>query len=133
VQLRGPSGDESREKEADTIDLTTGDEGTDMQLSEAQVVPLLERDLAHTLGDSHVVLVREAAHFNRGLDREDLGEKLVGDVQQIVHDTFRDSTWPACPKHPNHPLWYKDGAWWCEESNVEIARLGELTAKPRHV
>jgi hypothetical protein len=97
-----------------------------MQLSEEIVVPLLERDLARTLGDNHVSLVRTAVENNRGLDRDDLGEKLVHDVQQIVHDTFVDSTWPACPKHQNHPLWYNDGSWWCEADNVEIARLGQL-------
>jgi hypothetical protein len=100
-----------------------------MQLSEEQVVPLLERDLARTLGDNRVSLVRDAAENNRGLDRDDLGEKLVSDVQQIVHDTFVDSTWPACPKHLHHPLWYKDGSWWCEADNVEIAPLGQLATK----
>ena len=55
-------------------------------------------------------------------------ERLVEDVQQDFHDLFVDVTWPACPRHPNHPLWYRDGAWWCETDGVAVARLGELAA-----
>jgi len=54
------------------------------------------------------------------------GEKLVEDVQQTIHDLFIDTTWPACPRHLRHPLWYRDGAWWCEADGVLVARLGEL-------
>jgi hypothetical protein len=36
-------------------------------------------------------------------------DRLVQDVQQALHDEFVDITWPACPHHPNHPLWFKDG------------------------
>jgi hypothetical protein len=32
---------------------------------------------------------------------------VVDDVQQYIHDTFIDTTWPACPRHPNHPLWLR--------------------------
>ena len=32
-------------------------------------------------------------------------DQVVGDVQQYFHDTFVDTTWPACPRHPlRHPL-----------------------------
>src|SRR4051812_22429771 len=25
--------------------------------------------------------------------------------QQTVHDLHLATTWPTCPRHPNHPLW----------------------------
>jgi hypothetical protein len=51
----------------------------------------------------------------------------VNDVQQYFHDTFVDTTWPACPRHPRHPLWYRAGSWWCVQDGVAVASLGELT------
>ena len=53
---------------------------------------------------------------------------VVGDVQQRFHDEFIDVTWPRCPRHPNHPLWLQDGAWWCTKDNVRIPSLGELAS-----
>jgi hypothetical protein len=102
-----------------------------MQLSQEAVVPLLERDVSRTVGEAHVSLVRAFAEDNMDLDRDDLGDKLVEDLQQHFHDAFVDPTWPACPRHRNHPLWYKDGSWWCEQDDVAISALGELTATQR--
>jgi hypothetical protein len=93
-----------------------------------EVVPLLERDVSRTVGPSYRSLVQDTAAKVRELDREDFGDKVVEDVQQFLHDTFVDTTWPACPRHITHPLWYRDGAWWCETDGVTIARLGELVA-----
>jgi hypothetical protein len=53
---------------------------------------------------------------------------VVDRFQQDVHDEHWDTTWPACPRHPNHPLWCRDGAWWCVADNVAIAPLGGLGA-----
>jgi hypothetical protein len=39
---------------------------------------------------------------------------------------FIDTSWPTCPRHRRHPLWFRDGAWWCETDDVAIAKLGEL-------
>lgn len=91
-----------------------------------EVVPLLERDVSRTVGESYRDLVQVMAANVRALGRDDFGDKVVEDVQQYFHDTFVDTTWPACPRHTNHPLWYRNGAWWCETDGVALARLGEL-------
>lgn len=91
-----------------------------------QVLPLLQRDVAMTIGASYSSLIDDTAADIRELDVADSGEKLVNDVQQYFHDTFVDTTWPACPRHPWHPLWYRDGSWWCVEDGVAVASLGEL-------
>jgi len=57
-------------------------------------------------------------------------EKLVEDVQQEIHDTFVDTSWPACPRHGGHPLWYREGAWFCERLQAPVAALGTLTEPP---
>ena len=53
-------------------------------------------------------------------------EKVVEDVQQRLQDEFIDTTWPACPRHPNHPLNYADGAWRCPRDGAPVAPLGGL-------
>jgi len=93
------------------------------------VLPLLQRDVEATLGPGHRKLIADTAADVRELDVEGEGDKLVEDVQQYIHDTSGDATWPACPRHTRHPLWYRDGAWWCVEDGVPVARLGELTGK----
>jgi len=95
----------------------------------AQVLPLLQRDVETTLGGGYRQLVADTAADVRELEVEGEGDKLVEDVQQYFHDTHVDTTWPACPRHKRHPLWYRDGAWWCAEDGVEIARLGELQSR----
>jgi hypothetical protein len=52
-------------------------------------------------------------------------------IQQYLHDTFVDTTWPACPEHHNHPLFLHllpDGSlmWECESSTLSKP-LGSLT------
>ncbi len=91
-----------------------------------RVVELLEQDVVRTLGEAHRPVVRSAAGVVMRLDIADPGAKLAEDVQQSVHDTFVDTTWPSCPRHHTHPLWYVDGAWWCMRERVLVARLGEL-------
>jgi hypothetical protein len=61
-------------------------------------------------------------------DAGDYVQKVVDDVQQHLHDLRIDTTWPRCPRHLRHPLWFRDGWWWCECDTVAIARLGELGA-----
>ena len=91
-----------------------------------QVLPLLKRDVSATLGESYEHLIDETAADIRELDIADRGEKLVNDVQQYFHDTRVDAAWPACPLHGRHPLWYRDGSWWCVEDGVGVAPLGAL-------
>ena len=95
----------------------------------ARTLPLLERDVATTLGDSYQRLIEDTAADIRELDVDDPGGKLVNDVQQYFHDQRIDAAWPPCPLHARHPLWYRDGAWWCVEAGAAIAPLGELIPK----
>jgi hypothetical protein len=95
-----------------------------------RVLPLLQRDVAATLGPEHHQLIEDTAADVQELNVANSAEKVVNDVQQYFHDTFVDTTWPTCPRHAMHALWYRNGSWWCVEDGVAIARLGELT--PRH-
>lgn len=101
-----------------------------MPLDLSHVIPLLERDVANTLGASYVPLIDDTAADIRELEIADAGDKLVNDVQQYFHDTRIAPTWPACPRHARHPLWYRRGSWWCVEDGVGIAALGELPKAP---
>ena len=92
----------------------------------ADVVRMLQRDVEATLGGAHRRLIEGVASDVEELDIDAKGEKIVNDVQQYFHDTAMSSTWPTCPRHARHPLWYRDGSWWCVEDGVVIARLGEL-------
>lgn len=96
----------------------------------SRVLTLLERDVAATLGLSYEKLIEDIAADVRELDLADPGEKVVNDVQQYFQDNNVDATWPACPRHARHPLWYRGGAWWCVEDGVAVARLGELQPSP---
>jgi hypothetical protein len=98
-----------------------------MQPDLSHVIPLLKRDVSTTLGESYDRLIDDTAADIRELDIADQGEKLVNDVQQYFHDMRLDPTWPACPRHARHPLWYRGGAWWCVQDGVDVAPLGELT------
>jgi hypothetical protein len=94
-----------------------------------EVVELLLRDVETTLGPS---ARDEAAAFARlerrlGNVREHQAETLVDSVQTYIHDCFIDPTWPACPLHGQHPLWFgRDNAWWCASDDVKVAALGTL-------
>ena len=94
---------------------------------EEDVVCLLGRDVESTLGAEHLDVVRSAARHHRQFetDRDRYIERVVEDVQQYFHDCFIDTTWPACPAHPNHPMWF-EGGWWIADGRP-VARLGELT------
>lgn len=94
------------------------------------VITRLERDVALTVGERHRARVAAAARNIAALDVVHPGSKLVDDVQQELHDTFVDTTWPACPRHGRHPLWYHDdGWWWCEQDRVAVCRLGEFDTR----
>ena len=52
-------------------------------------------------------------------------------IQQYLHDTFVDTSWPSCPEHPHHPLWLHlmpDGSlkWQCDRGTWALP-LGALT------
>jgi hypothetical protein len=94
-----------------------------------QVVELLLRDVETTLGASARDEAAAYARLERRLGnaRDDHPETLVDSVQTYIHDCFIDPTWPACPLHGHHPLWFgRDDAWWCTSDDVKIAPLGGL-------
>ena len=91
-----------------------------------QASRLVRRDLEATTGEAHASLIEHAIRVSEELDIDALEEKLVEDVQQAVHDQFIDTNWPSCPLHQGHPLWFHDGAWWCDQTRTRIAALGEL-------
>jgi hypothetical protein len=97
-----------------------------MQPELAEMVSLLQRDVRATLGDAHRQLIEDIVADVEELDVEAKAEKVVNDVQQYFHDTFVDTRWPSCPRHAKHPLWYRNGSWWCVEDGVAIAKLGDL-------
>ena len=91
-----------------------------------RVTRLLRRDVASTLGPEHEPIIDALAAVVLELDISDRGEKIVGDVQQYFQDNFLDVTWPACPRHPNHPLEFRADDWYCPRDGLPVARLGEL-------
>ena len=97
------------------------------------VIRLLRRDVLATVGPDHDREVRRlAAMVLEYRDSADAADKIVEDVQQYLLDTFVDTTWPACFRHPNHPMWFRpDGWWWCEQDEVPLVRLGQLPARHR--
>jgi hypothetical protein len=91
-----------------------------------EAVRLLADDVRVTLGEHHVPVVWSFAGHVRQFEIHDPLGRCVDDVQQYFQDTFVDTTWPACPRHPNHPLNFEEGAWRCPRDRALVARLGEL-------
>ena len=96
-------------------------------IDQDEVVRLLVHDLHVTVGVGHDYLAANNAVRLRQFvaDTTSYVQQVVDDTQQDVHDEFIDTVWPKCPRH-EHPLWYRDGSWWCELDGLLIARLGEL-------
>jgi len=99
----------------------------------AKMLELLARDFASTRVAKHLDAlpdsVEEVREWYDGLEDTDidsLTQHLVDDTQQDLMDSFLDTTWPACPRHPNHPLWFHDEAWYCERDREPLAPLGGL-------
>ena len=92
----------------------------------SHVASLLLRDVVATLGEAHRAAVVDRAGEIRALNVGDAGTKLVDDIQQYVHDSHLDTTWPRCPMHGNHPLWYSAGEWRCSQPNGPRIALGLL-------
>jgi hypothetical protein len=93
-----------------------------------RVVHLLEMDVSATVGGDHKHEIIEAATRIRVFADApgDYEQRVVDDVQRWFHDTFVDTSWPRCPYHSNHPLWFSDGWWRCEQSETPVAKLGAL-------
>lgn len=93
------------------------------------MVILVTRDVLATVGPGFEdFVVDEAARVRLFTEAvPDYEQRVVDEVQQRLHDEFVDTTWPACPLHPNHPLWYSGGWWRCPHAGA-IAPLGELAS-----
>jgi len=93
-----------------------------------RVSRLLGHDLAETVGSGYELNVEEVVARIRRLadDPKDFEQRVVDDVQQWIHDSFADTSWPSCPEHPHHPLWYSEGWWRCKQSGTRVAPLGAL-------
>lgn len=87
---------------------------------------LLLRDVVATLGETHRATVVDRANEVRALDLDDASTKLVDDIQQYIHDSHVHTTWPQCPAHDNHPLWYSAGEWRCSQPDGPRISLGSL-------
>ena len=98
---------------------------------ETELIERLGRDVIATLGPGHLDRIRSTARHHRRFtdDRDEYFERVVEDVQQYIHDCFIDTSWPACPVHPNHPMWFADG-WWVADGNP-LTRLGERGESPK--
>jgi hypothetical protein len=95
-----------------------------------RVVSLLRADVDATVGPGHADRIVATAKQRRwdNQDAARYAEEVVDDVQQYLHDTFVDTTWPSCPHHPNHPLGFADGMWRCGKIATPLAPLGGLSA-----
>jgi hypothetical protein len=91
-----------------------------------RVTAALKADVSATLGIAHAaVVIQFAEQGRRFIDDDEWFVQWLVDTQQYFHDTFLDTTWPPCPRHPHHPLWFRDNAWRCGEESVAIlGRLG---------
>jgi len=110
-----------------------------------RVMAHLLSDAIPTLGErARAEVLRLAAHYeslaqewlrngSSPIDAQrDVESAIVDGLQETAHDLFWDTTWPACPRHRNHPLWYNAvrEAWCCEEDGSVFVPLGKL-AEPR--
>ena len=93
---------------------------------ERRVVTLLTRDVEVSIGDGYRELIESIAKSARQFcaDRDRYIDKVVEDVQQYFHDCRIDIVWPACPNHPNHPMWFDEGMWCADD--IPVAKLGDL-------
>ena len=94
-----------------------------------QIVRAIGDDVRATLGETQLRIVWSFAADARKLDTDDPSWRFIENVQQYFQDTFVDTTWPACPRHPNHPLDQADGFWHCPRDHTAVARLGELRVR----
>jgi hypothetical protein len=105
------------------------------------VIQLLLRDAIPTLGDrARSEVLRLATNYEELAQEwirngESLAEAqrsfdryVVEGLQETAHDLFWDTTWPTCPRHMSHPLWFDENrrAWYCQQDGSSIAPLGEL-------
>lgn len=111
------------------------------KLDTDRVIRLLLQDCVPSLGErARAEVLRLAANYevlaqewiDDGVSvaeaQRSVDQYFVDALQQTAHDLFWDSTWPTCPLHHRHPLWYEvdSDAWWCRQAQVAVAPLGAL-------
>ena len=103
-----------------------------MILADPKVTTALNRlrlDIQATGLSQYLAFVQDAVEnlVDNDYDQpSDFVQQVVDVVQQRFQDEFIDTTWPACPRHQNHPLDYGDGIWHCPRDRTAVAQLGEL-------
>ena len=97
-----------------------------------ETLGLLTADLAATLGwsraDAEAFVSQNAGSWASGVPRVVL---LAESVQQRLHDDRVDTSWPACPEHPRHPLWLSGtlpALWTCPATGRTVCPLGHLAS-----
>jgi hypothetical protein len=154
----GPGGDAEAEEEgeADGTCQAVTEECVRVGMDEqalARAADLIAHDLTATLGwetgqartearavlDNRAALLLPTGPSWDDLDRarqqqllDDVVVEAVEDLQQWLHDTFVDTSWPSCVRHPHHPMWLGEGqgggiVWCCPRDQAEIAPLGMLS------
>jgi hypothetical protein len=95
------------------------------------VIDLIAPDLVATLGwtvdQAKEVLATAGTVYEQ--DPELVAVQVAEEVQQWLHDSFLDTSWPSCPSHRNHPLWLSEEppfAWHCPRDATAVAPLGQL-------
>jgi hypothetical protein len=111
------------------------------KLDTIRIVHLLLQDAIPTLGERARAEVLSLVANYEGRAREwmedgqSLGDAqrafdaaVVDGLQETAHDLFWDTTWPACPLHSRHPLWYDDTqqVWRCKQDATVVTPLGQL-------
>jgi hypothetical protein len=95
------------------------------------------KDVYELLADDVVATLRWSA--DKAVRFVTRGGRLVGpdilavaeDVQQRFRDDRIDTTWPACPQHPYHPLRLADqlpAVWTCPTTARPVCALGALAS-----
>ena len=91
------------------------------------IVPDLVATLGWTADQAREVIATAGTVYEQ--DPELVAVQVAEEVQQWLHDSFLDTSWPACPSHPNHPLWLAEEppfSWHCPSNATAVARLGQL-------
>jgi hypothetical protein len=96
-----------------------------------EVVSPVAADLIATLGwskqQAETFVLQHALHWAAGVPRMLV---VAEAVQQALHDDRIDTTWPACPRHPHHPLCLTPtlpASWACPATGEAFCGLGELS------
>ena len=100
----------------------------------AQMLELLARDLACTKATDHrgaapatTVEVRDLYQPRADESVDELAQRVIEAIQQVLLDSDDEILWPACPRQPAHPLRFRDHAWRCERNNEAFSQLGGLS------